>query len=133
MRWAHENLRTYDYDVELLMIYLQRSMRPEKLPPTETIAQFKFTDVEQKAEWWLIADNGVVEACDKDPGRDIHVYFTTTVKTMTNIWLGKTTYRRARNDNEISIVGNSYLTSNVNSWMDPSPFSADLPTAENIL
>jgi len=50
MRWAHDNLRTHDYDVELLIIYLQRSIQLAKLPPSETIIQFTFTDMADKAD-----------------------------------------------------------------------------------
>lgn len=132
MRWAHENLRTHEYDVELLIIYLQRSIQPAKLPPSQTIIQFTFSDMVEKARWWLVCDTGEVEVCDKNPGKDIDVYFNTTVKTMTDIWMQKRSYRDARRAEEIAVTGNSYLVDNVWSWMTHSPFEA-LPPAKNIL
>lgn len=132
MRWAHENLRTEDYDVELLIIYLQRSILPDKLPSSETIIRFQFSDMAKKAEWWLICEGGKVEACDKDPGKDVDVYINTTVKTMTEIWMGKRTYRSARKADDIKVWGNTYLADHLTSWIQSSPFEA-LPPAENIL
>ncbi|MEP3276160.1 MAG: helix-turn-helix domain-containing protein [Stappiaceae bacterium] len=132
LTWAHENLQTYDYDVELLLIYLERSIQTDKLPPSETIIQFSFSDMIEKANWWLIAENGSVEACDKDPGKDIDVYFHTTVKTMTDIWMKKISYREAKKAGELSITGNSYLAEHVSSWMHYTPFET-LPPAEKIL
>ena len=132
MRWAHENLRTEDYDVELLIIYLQRSILPDKLPSSETIIRFQFSDMAKKAEWWLICEGGEVEACDKDPGKDVDVYINTSVKTMTEIWMGKRTYRSARKANDIKVWGNPYLADHLTSWIQSSPFEA-LPPAEDIL
>jgi len=49
MRWARSSLTEKDYDVELLMLYLKRSIVPEKLVATETVIRFKFTDI--KTTW----------------------------------------------------------------------------------
>lgn len=132
MRWARSNLQTHEYDVELLMLYLQRSVRPEKLPDAETIIRFNFTDMTDKAEWWIIATGESVDTCDKDPGKDVDVYFTTTVKAMADIWMGRSTYRQAMKADEISIIGNRYLVDHVTTWMESSIFQ-EMPAAENIL
>ena len=47
MRWARSNLTEKDYDVELLMLYLQRSIVPEKLLGNETVIRFRFTDISE--------------------------------------------------------------------------------------
>lgn len=132
MKWAHENLRAQDYDVELLMLYLQRSVLPDKLPDAHTIIQFKFQDMPTKADWWLLCDGASVEVCDKDPGKDVDVYIRTTVKTMTEIWMGKRTYRAAKKDRELVATGNQYLATHLTSWIQSSPFEA-IPSADNIL
>lgn len=133
MRWARSNLQAHDYDVELLMLYLERSICPEKLPETETIARFSFTDMTDKSEWWIVVADDAVEVCDKDPGKDVDVFFTTTVKTMADIWMGSETYRKAKRDKKISIVGNRYLVNNVTDWMENSNHFSSLPPAENIV
>ena len=43
MDWARSNLSVKDYDINLLMIYLERSVLPEKLIGNQTIIKFKFT------------------------------------------------------------------------------------------
>ena len=131
MRWARSNLTDTDYDVELLMIYLQRSIVPEGLPGNESVIRFKFTDIEDPSEWWLIVTGDKVDICVKDPGKDVDVYFTSTVKTMVDIWMGDTTYRKALAGGILKIVGNSALTHNVTAWMKLTLF-ADLPPASEI-
>jgi DNA-binding HxlR family transcriptional regulator len=131
MRWARSNLTDTDYDVELLMIYLQRSIIPAGLPGNESVIRFKFSDIEDLSEWWLVVTGDQVDVCVKDPGKDVDIYFTSTVKTMADIWMGDTTYRKALAGGTLKIVGNSALTRNVTGWMKLSTF-VDLPPASEI-
>jgi len=129
--WAISSLTQKDYDVELLMLYLQRSIQVDKLPGKETVIRFNFTDVKKFPDWWLVVSGDKVDACTKDPGKDIDVYFTTTIKTMVDIWMSYTTYRKAQKDGLIKIVGNPQLTNNITSWMANSIY-ADLRPASEI-
>jgi len=129
--WAISSLTQKDYDVELLMLYLQRSVMVDKLPGKETVIRFNFTDVKKFPDWWLVVSGDKVDACTKDPGKDIDVYFTTTIKTMVDIWMSYTTYRKAQKDGLIKIVGNPQLTNNITSWMANSIY-ADLRPASEI-
>ena len=131
MSWARSNLSKRDYDVELLMLYLKRSIVPEKLIGRETIIRFKFTDIEQYPDWWLVVTGDEVDLCVKDPGKEVDVYFTTDVKTMADIWMGDNTYRKAIRDGLLQIVGHDMLTRNVTKWMNNSIFT-DLPSAKDI-
>jgi DNA-binding HxlR family transcriptional regulator len=131
MRWARSNLTDKDYDVELLMLYLQRSIVPEGLPGKESVIRFRFTDIKEFSEWWLVVTGDKVDICVKDPGKDVDVYFTSTVKTMVEIWMGDTNYRRAKADGALKIVGHRALTRNVTAWMNLSVF-ANLPPASKI-
>lgn len=131
MRWARDQMVDSDYDVELLMLYLQRSVQPDKLVGSETVIRFRFTDINEPANWWLVASGQQVDVCNKDPGKDVDVYFTCTVRTMVDIWMGLLPYRKAINDGQIKAVGPSLLTRNIFSWLDISIF-ADLPSAEQI-
>jgi len=77
--------------VGLLMLYLQRSIVPENLPGNESVIRFKFTDIEDLSEWWLVVTDDQVDVCVKDPGKEVDVYFTCAVKTMADIWMAATT------------------------------------------
>lgn len=131
MCWARSTLREKDYDVELLMLYLKRSIVPEKLVGDETVVHFHFTDAKSYPFWWIVVKHGDIDLCVNDPGKDVDVWFTTSVKTMVNIWMGDTTYRHAVKDGSLTLVGNSSLTHNVTAWMRNSEY-ADLPAASKI-
>jgi DNA-binding HxlR family transcriptional regulator len=131
MRWARDGMSDRDFDIGLLMLYLERSVRTDKLIGDETVIHFKFTDVDHMADWWLIATPDEVDVCHKDPGKDVDVYFTCTVRTMVDLWMGDLTYKRALREDQIKAVGAPVLTRNIFTWLQPSVF-ADLPSAEEI-
>ncbi len=131
MRWARSSLTEKDYDVELLMLYLKRSIVPEKLIGKETVIRFHFTDIDEYPDWWLVAKGEDLDLCVNDPGRDVDVYFTSSVKTMADIWMGDNSYRKALRDGSLKIVGNKALTRDITAWMTNSLF-ADLPSASEI-
>ncbi len=131
MRWARANLSEDDYDVELLMLYLKRSIRPQKLVGTETVIRFRFTDIEELPDWWLVVKGEELDLCVKDPGKEVDVYFTCSVRTLADIWMGDNSYRKAITDGTLTVVGNRVLTRNITSWMANSIF-ADLPPANRI-
>ena len=131
MRWARQHMTESDYDVELLMLYLQRSVQPDKLVGNETVIRFQFTDIKDLTNWWLVAKKDDVEVCIKDPGKDVDIYFTCSVKTMADVWMGDYSYRKAVKSGDLKVVGSASLTKDIFSWLHPSVF-ADLPSAAEI-
>lgn len=131
MRWARDNLSEKDYDVELLMLYLKRSIVPDRLIGNETVIRFHFTDINTYQDWWLVARGEELDLCVNDPGRDVDVYFTSSVKTLADIWMGDSTYKKAMNEGALKVVGDKMLTRNITAWMSNSLF-ADLPAASEI-
>ncbi len=131
MRWAREGMPDSDLDVELLMLYLERSIIPEKLIGNETVVRFRFTDLEEFGDWWLVVKDNEVDACIQDPGKDVDVYFTTDLRTMISAWMGDTTYKKAIAENKLKLVGHSALTKNISSWIQGATFEG-IPPAQAI-
>ena len=133
MRWARSQLSDSDYDAGMLMLYLQRSIRPEKLPGEETTIRFHFEDLAEAADWWLLVRGSEVEVCTVDPCVDVDVYLTTTVRKMTEVWMADSTYRSAIRSGELKVTGARALTRDVPSWLESCPFSADAAEAAGVL
>ena len=131
MHWAQSNLTEKDYDVELLMLYLQRSVNPQNLVGDETVIRFKFTDIKYFPDWWMVVQGGNVDLCVNDPGKEVDIYFTTTVKTMVDVWMRWSSYRQAIAKDELTLVGPKVLINNVSAWMEDSIY-ADAPPASSI-
>lgn len=120
--WARHTLTTLDFDVEFLMYYLERSVDPAQLPGDHTVIQFKFKDFAEQPNWWLLVDGEEVDVCITPPGRDVDVYFTTTVRTMHDVWMGDRSYRDAMQSGDLVVEGVAGLTKRISSWLRPSVF-----------
>lgn len=127
MRWAQSNLTEKDYDVELLMLYLQRSVNPENLVGDETVIRFRFTDIKDFPDWWMVVQGTNVDLCVNDPGKEVDIYFTTTVKTMVDVWMGWSSYRQAIAQDKLKLVGPRALINNVSAWMEDSIYAEVAP------
>lgn len=123
MKWAKNYLTDEDYDVDFLMIYMRRSIIIDKLPSSETIIKFKFLDITDNPNWWLIVKDDNIDICIKDPGKDVDVYFTSTVEILSNVWLGHIKYGDVIKTKELLVVGPPALTRNISSWLTSSPFT----------
>ena len=132
MRWARTNLTDSDYDVELLMLYLERSVVADKLPGGQAVIQFRFEDIADISDWWIVVAGDHMDVCTTDPGKDVDVYFNTTVRAMTDVWMAERTYKAAIAAGDIVVTGSRVLTRNIESWMRNCIFT-DLPAAQAIL
>jgi len=131
MRWARGHMDNSDLDIELLMLYLQRSVQPDKLPGRETVIRFKFNDIDKFSDWWLVVTDHKVDVCVRDPGKDVDIYFTTDLRTMIQVWMDDISYKSAIKDGSLKLVGPAALTRDVKSWLAPSMF-AGIPPADTI-
>ena len=132
MRWARANLSDTDYDIHLLMLYLERSINPEKFPGNETVIHFRFSDIKDQPNWWIIVTGDKTDVCTSDPGKNVDVYFNTTVKTMTNVWMEQVSYRKAIAEEQLIVSGSKALTKNITNWLQSCVFS-DMPVASKII
>lgn len=123
MCWARHTLTVEDLDIDFLMFYLERSVVPSQLPGAETVIQFKFLDLAEQRDWWLLVRDGHVDICITPPGRDVDVFFTTTVRTMHDVWMGDRGYREAILSGDLAIEGEPALTRRISSWLRPSMFA----------
>jgi len=124
LSWTRDMLVEEDFDIDFLMYYLERSVDPDKLPGDHSVIRFRFTDLIEQRNWWLLVDRTSVQVCLTPPARDVDVYFTTTVRTMHDVWMGDRSYRDAINAEDLIIEGEPALTRNISNWLRPSAFAA---------
>lgn len=120
--WAKHTILDDDFDVEFLMFYLERSVDSAAIPGPNAVIRFLFKDLEEQRDWWLLISKESVELCLKDPGRDVDVYLTATVRTLTDVWMGDRTYREAIKSGDLDVQGDPVLTRNIRAWLKPSIF-----------
>lgn len=124
MLWARHNVLDDDLDVEFLMFYLERSIDPSKLVGNESVIQFRFSDLQQQQDWWLLVRDQTVDLCLTNPGRDVNIFFCCTVKTMHDVWMGDRSYSEAIKSGDLIVQGEPALMRNISSWLKPSVFTS---------
>lgn len=133
MRWARKGMPEEDLDPALLMLYLERSIIPDKLIGTQSVIRFQFTDLNEYQYWWLVVQDGQVDTCIKDPGKEVDIYFTTDLRTMIEVWVGDVSYRKAVADDRLKVVGPKALSRDISTWIRPSLFDGIEPATEIVM
>lgn len=128
LQWARHNVLDSDLDPELLMLYLERSVDPGKLVGESSVIRFKFNDLDRHKDYWLLVQAQNVDLCITDPGRDVDVYFCSTLRVMHDCWMGDRTFREAMRTGDLLAEGEPALLRNVTEWLRPSIF-AEAPRA----
>ena len=132
MRWARHQMTEDDFDLQLLMLHLERYIQPENLIGNETVIRFNFRDIKNYNSWWIVVTGEDVYVCIHDPGKEVDVYFNVSVKTMCQLWMGDVSYKKAVADGRLQLIGPKLLTSDVASWLKPNIFAGLQPAKEII-
>lgn len=131
MRWTRNQISDAELDIDLLMLYLERSIDPNKLPGNNTTLCFNFSDQEKISKWWIVVSGDNIDVCTVDPGKEVDIWFNTTLRTMIEIWMGDLTYKMAIREQKLQLIGPSDLINHVTRWMSNSVFS-EIAAADQI-
>ncbi len=132
MRWVRNHLTEDDYDLSLLMLYMERSICPDKLIGNETVIRFYFNDITEYDTWWIVVTGDEIDVCMMDPGKEVDIYFNVCLQVMCQLWMGDISYKKAIAEGKLQLIGPTPLTKNVEKWLTPSIF-AGIPPARAII
>jgi DNA-binding HxlR family transcriptional regulator len=124
-RWVEKDLSLQHLDAQLLMWDMRRNLDTDPMPAQRSVIRFEYADQPTNArDWWLIVEPGVdVDLCHIDPGHEIDLHVAADLRTMTAIWMGHDTVRKALADDRIHLTGNKALASKMQSWLGLSPLA----------
>ena len=117
MRWARGQLKDDELDVEFLMWDIQRRLQLDHLPDGETIICFIFDDIDQFKSWWLVVRDGSVDLCTDNPGLDVDLYVSSTLRDMVEVWEGDVKIKTAQRKQLIRTQGNTGLAKTMPNWL----------------
>jgi DNA-binding HxlR family transcriptional regulator len=126
-RWIESELTLEHLDVQLLMWDMRRNLDPTPMPSTRSTIQFLYTDLPKKLRtWWVVVTPSEgVELCSIDPGQDVDLYVASDLRTMTAIWIGLDSVRKAVSDDRLILTGNRKLGADMQTWLGLSPFAKE--------
>jgi DNA-binding HxlR family transcriptional regulator len=123
-RWIGSRLRKDELDAGLLMWDVRRSVHVEACPAQPMVVNFRFRDARAgERHWWLVVEDGTVDLCRDDPGRDVTVVVDATVRGLTEVWSGDRTPEESIAAGAIRIDGARREATRLWDWLGASAFA----------
>jgi DNA-binding HxlR family transcriptional regulator len=126
-RWLPTEYREEDLDPRLLVWDIHRNLQLEEVP-ARTVIELHFRDAppEYRAYWLIVTPDGA-EVCLTHPGGDIDLHLSSDVRTLTNIWMGNTTWASALRAGTLKLAGNAELRRAFPQWLKLNIFAPVKP------
>lgn len=125
-RWLRHKLAdTANMDPDLLMWDIRRTV-VNQVPPggRRYVTEFQLTDAPPtRRRYWLVFEPGHVDLCYKHPGFDVDLFVATSLRVLTQIWLGHVTISQALGDERLRLEGSRRDVSRFRSWFALSLFA----------
>lgn len=125
-RWVESSLSLKNLDPSLLMWDMRRHLDPTPLPEKRCTIQFEYPELEiARQRWWLVIDNGMVDLCLVDPGHEIDLAVTGSLRAMTAIWMGLSTVATEVEAGALDLAGDPVIARSMQIWLGLSPFAKE--------
>ena len=123
VRWIGE-LGDEELDPKLLLWDMHRHVDLAAVPDGRTVVQFRFPDVAPRLrEWWLVIGGGDVDVCDEDPGYDVAVTVTGSLRNLVEVWRGDRSWSTALRSGALEVTGPAPMRRAVPAWFTLSDFA----------
>ncbi len=124
VRWIGE-LGDEDLDPQLLLWDMHRNVDVARLPPGRTVVQFDFPDAAPGARhWWLVMSHEEVDVCDVDPGHEVSVTVSGSLRALTEVWRGDRTWSEVVGAGVIDVQGPQHRRRDLPTWFTLPVFAA---------
>ncbi len=126
-RWVESKLSLKNLDPSLLMWDMRRWLDPKPLPKKRCTIAFHFPDVDkaQQKFWLVVEPDGNVDLCSSDPGFEVDLFITGSLRAMTAVWMGVTTVKKEVEAGELDIQGDKAIAGTMQEWLGLSPFAKE--------
>ena len=126
-RWLPTEYREEDLDPRLLVWDIHRNLRLEQVP-RRTLIELHFPDApaEYRAYWLIVTPEGA-EVCLTYPGGEIDLRLSSDVRTLTDIWMGNTTWASVLRAGTLKLAGTSELRRALPGWLKLNAFASVQP------
>ena len=123
-RWVESKLSLKNLDPSLLMWDMRRNLNPAPLPPRRCTIQFLYPEVPPNRRcWWLVIDGGKIDLCGFDPGYELDLLVTSSLRSMTAIWMGLSQVRQEVETGHLRLAGDPRIAGAMQQWLGLSPFA----------
>jgi len=132
-RWSRSKMNADDLDASFLMWDIRRNLHLDKLPDERVVINFEFPDAKKgMKQWWLVVEGGEVDLCLDDPGLEVDITLSTSLRTMTQVWMGDISLGQARAKGLLKVFGAARPVRGLSSWLGASPFAHVAPAMAKV-
>lgn len=122
--WVESNVTLAKLDPSLLMWDIRRGIRPEPPHPRRRTIQFLYPDLlPANRNWWLVVENSDVELCYVDPGYEIDLLVTGSLRSLTSVWMGLSRLSQEIEARQVQIDGDPALAREMGRWLESHPMN----------
>ena len=125
-QWAFGDPEPDQLDCELLVWWMHTRVDTSEFPGRRHVIHVRFTD--DARMFWIVVEEGEPSVCVVDPGYEVDVTMTSSVRTMYRVWLGSLPLTDAVRSGELTIDGPRALVRRMPAVLQLSPL-ADLVIA----
>lgn len=123
-RWVESRLSLRNLDPSLLMWDMRRNLNPAPLPPRRCTIQFQFPELpESQQNWWLVVESDKVDLCGFDPGFELDLLVTSSLRTMTAVWMGVVQLAQEVEAGRVRLDGDPAVRRAMQLWLKLSVFA----------
>lgn len=123
-RWVESRLSLRNLDPTLLMWDMRRNLNLDPLPPHRCTIQFLYPELSPtQKNYWLVIEQGRVDLCHVDPGFDIDLLVTSSLGTMTKVWMGLTPLDAEVRAGRVQLDGDPLIGRAMQIWLKLSIFA----------
>jgi DNA-binding HxlR family transcriptional regulator len=125
-RWIESSLSLKNLDPSLLMWDMRRNIRPTGLPDRKCTVQFHYPELSAgRNTWWLVMEGGETDLCSVDPGFEVDLYVSGTLRSMTAVWMGHTSLKVEIGAGRITLTGDKAIARSMHNWLGLSVFARE--------
>lgn len=123
-RWAKNKIAKDDLDAGFLLWDMRRRLNAEYFGDERVVINIEFSDQEKNDRfWWIVVESGDIDLCFEDTGHDPDIVISTTLATMTQVWLGYENLDLMVEQRKMKILGSKKYLKNISKWIGRSTFA----------
>ena len=126
-QWAFGEPDPDELDAELLVWWMHSRLDTSAFPGKRHVLHIRFTDDPRR--FWIVVEAGEPSVCVADPGFEVHVTMTASVRTMYAVWLGRLALVDAVRSGELTFDGPRALVRRMPIVLQLSPIAAIVSSA----
>ncbi len=125
-RWMrHDLAATGNLDPDLLMWDIRRTVM-DRIGPRDRrfVTEFHLAGaLPRRQRWWLVFEPDTVDLCYKEPGFEVDLFVATSLRVLTQIWLGHLGLDQALREGRLRLEGSREDVAAFRSWFVLSHFA----------